>query len=129
MRLFNLPSIQRDFDLKLAGRWLFLGSLVGIVSGAGAILFQTLLEIVKQLAMEYGMGLKPISPGGETSPDYFPVGAFSPWLIVAIPMLGGLLAGVIIYKFAPEAEGHGTDEAINAFHRKRGIIRPIVPYC
>ena len=33
----------------------------------------------------------------------------------------------MIFKFAPEAEGHGTDEAIKAFHRKRGIIRPMVP--
>ena len=41
--------------------------------------------------------------------------------------IGGLLSGLLVIRFAPEAEGHGTDAAIAAFHHKRGFIRPIVP--
>ena len=41
--------------------------------------------------------------------------------------VGGLLSGWLVIRFAPEAEGHGTDAAIAAFHHKRGYIRPIVP--
>ena len=41
--------------------------------------------------------------------------------------VGGLLSGLLVFTFAPEAEGHGTDAAIAAFHHKRGYIRPIVP--
>ena len=41
--------------------------------------------------------------------------------------LGGLLSGVLVYTFAPEAEGHGTDAAVEAFHFKGGRVRPIVP--
>ena len=41
--------------------------------------------------------------------------------------IGGLLSGLLVFTFAPEAEGHGTDAAIAAFHHKRGYIRPIVP--
>ncbi|NIR50503.1 chloride channel protein, partial [candidate division KSB1 bacterium] len=29
--------------------------------------------------------------------------------------------------WAPEAEGHGTDGVIKAFHKERGVIRPRVP--
>jgi CIC family chloride channel protein len=37
-------------------------------------------------------------------------------------VLGGLVSGLLVYHFAPEAEGHGTDAAIDAFHNKRGNI-------
>jgi chloride channel protein, CIC family len=44
-----------------------------------------------------------------------------------VPAVGGLLSGLIVYTFAPEAEGHGTDAVVNAFHRMRGVIRARVP--
>ena len=50
-----------------------------------------------------------------------------PWLLVIIPCLGGLLAGLIIFFIAPEAEGHGTDAMIEAFHFHAGYIRKRVP--
>jgi CIC family chloride channel protein len=48
------------------------------------------------------------------------------WLIPVVTTLGGLLSGFLVYRFAPEAEGHGTDTVVNAFHRQEGIIRPRV---
>jgi H+/Cl- antiporter ClcA len=36
--------------------------------------------------------------------------------------------GVIVYLIAPEAEGHGTDTMIDAFHHKGGKIRKRVPF-
>lgn len=44
-----------------------------------------------------------------------------------LPAMGGLVSGWIVYTFAPEAEGHGTDAAIDAYHRKGGFIRGRVP--
>ncbi|MCA8994613.1 MAG: chloride channel protein [Planctomycetaceae bacterium] len=52
---------------------------------------------------------------------------FSPWLLIAVMTGGGLISGALVYTFAPEAEGHGTDAAIDAFHNKRGIINWRVP--
>src|SRR5208282_533875 len=43
------------------------------------------------------------------------------------PTVGGLLSGLIVFTFAPEAEGHGTDAAIAAYHYRQGHIRPRVP--
>jgi CIC family chloride channel protein len=34
-----------------------------------------------------------------------------------------LIAGILVYSWAPEAEGHGTDTAVKAFHRAGGFIR------
>ncbi|HOO45480.1 MAG TPA: chloride channel protein, partial [Deltaproteobacteria bacterium] len=50
-----------------------------------------------------------------------------PWYLALIPAAGGLITGLIVYTWAPEAEGHGTDAAIDAFHNKKGKIRPRVP--
>lgn len=127
MKLFDWFSFKRAFDFRSAGRWLLLGSIVGVISGLGAIVFQSLLVLVKEFFVVHLMGLNPSAPGGERQVLHFALGNFNPFLIVLLPALGGLAAGFIIYKFAPEAEGHGTDEAIKAFHRKRGIIKPSVP--
>jgi CIC family chloride channel protein len=48
-------------------------------------------------------------------------------MIPMITTLGGLITGLIVYTFAPEAEGHGTDAAIDAFHEKGGQIRARIP--
>ncbi len=66
-------------------------------------------------------------PGGE--PPLFAETArqFRPWLLLLIPALGGLLSGLLVFRLAPEAEGHGTDAAIAAFHHRQGHIRARVP--
>jgi CIC family chloride channel protein len=44
-----------------------------------------------------------------------------------LPAFGGILSGWLVYTFAPEAEGHGTDAAIEAYHQRGGYIRGRVP--
>jgi CIC family chloride channel protein len=41
--------------------------------------------------------------------------------------VGGLLCGLLVYSTAPEAEGHGTDAAIESYHFRGSRVRPIVP--
>jgi CIC family chloride channel protein len=48
-------------------------------------------------------------------------------MMLWIPALGGLLSGFLVFRFAPEAEGHGTDAMIDSFHRKKGIVRRQLP--
>ena len=49
------------------------------------------------------------------------------WAVILVPAVGGLLCGLLVYGFAPEAEGHGTDAMVRAFHRLGGKIRARVP--
>ena len=46
-----------------------------------------------------------------------------PWAIPLVVGLGGLISGVLVFGFAPEAEGHGTDAAIAAVHHNPKGIR------
>ncbi len=56
------------------------------------------------------------------------IGSHGLWLIPFVITIGGIISGALVYGFAPEAEGHGTDTAVKAFHRKGGEIRKrVVP--
>jgi CIC family chloride channel protein len=115
-----------------------LALVVGVVSGVGAILFYLACQVVFHYALEVGAGYRAHHPGGEpplfaeapagdATPDAEPETLLRPWLLLVIPTLGGLVSGLIVFTFAPEAEGHGTDSAIAAYHFKGGHIRPRVP--
>ncbi|MBN1335981.1 MAG: chloride channel protein [Deltaproteobacteria bacterium] len=111
----------------MAGKWLILGSLVGVVAGLGAIAFQALLQIASGALLENLAGLGLGRPGGEPPVVAFTTGPFRPWLVVLLPALGGLVSGLIVRWFAPEAGGHGTDAAIRAYHHELGRIHWRVP--
>lgn len=104
-----------------------LSSLVGIVAGLGAIAFQYMCQAGSHLFLDQLAGLRMEGPAGEAM--LIPPGEtpFRPWVIPLVAGLGGLITGFLVQRFAPEAGGHGTDEAIDAFHRRGGVIRGRVP--
>jgi CIC family chloride channel protein len=110
--------------MKWIWRWIFIGILIGVVSGFGAILFSFLLGRGSQFFMKDLVAL--LLPGelGEKSLIGIPL---QRWMVLWIPALGGLLSGLIVFHFAPETEGHGTDAMVESFHRKKGIVRKRVP--
>jgi CIC family chloride channel protein len=101
--------------MKWIWRWIFLGILIGVVSGFGAILFNFLL----------GRGSQ-FFPGELHEKSFIGI-PLQRWMILWIPALGGLLSGLIVFRFAPETEGHGTDAMVESFHRKKGVVRRRVP--
>jgi CIC family chloride channel protein len=106
-------------------KWVTLGVLIGVVAGIGAILFYYAIDRSVWLFLQQIAGYEPPMPRGEGDTV---VGQVSrPWLIPVVTTVGGLLSGIIVFGLAPEAEGHGTDAAIDAFHQKGGQIRPRVP--
>lgn len=103
---------------------LILDSLVlGLVGAVAAGVFIELLRLAQGLFLggiaDYSPPALP-SDGGSLQQV---IGAHGLWLIPVATTLGGLLSGVLVYSLAPEAEGHGTDTAIKAFHRAAGFIR------
>ncbi len=123
----RLRNLLMRMDVKSSGKWFLLSALIGVVAGIGAITFQLASQTVLHFTLERVAGYTPQEPAGEHRFFERPRGEFSPWLIVAVMAGGGLVSGVIVFTFAPEAEGHGTDAAIEAFHHKRGAIRARIP--
>ena len=115
------------FEFRATGKWFVLSGMVGTVAGLGAIVFQFLSQLVVHYTLMKFAGYSPAEAGGEHSFFAHEVGVFSPWMIVVVMTAGGLVSGWLVYTFAPEAEGHGTDAAIEAFHQKGGAMNSRIP--
>lgn len=105
-RVWRVPDAPEQLLVILA-------ALVGVVTGLGAIGFSELIALVERLCFEHlGHGLQA-------------TGVY--WLLLPLlPMAGALLVGLITTLFAPEAEGHGVPEVMDAMARRNGRIRPRV---
>jgi len=104
--------------------------LVGIVAGLGAAAFFAMLDASSAFCMGYLADYHPAGPGQE-KPLFGSEGgdhkSVVRWMFLLIPAIAGLIGGLITFSIAPEAEGHGTDAAIEAYHFKDGVIRARVP--
>ena len=95
--------------------------LVGAGSGLGAIVFRYLIFSFTELFTGHR---DPSALGHFTNPHLPFLG---PYVVLVIPVVGGLLYGPLIYRFAPEARGHGVPEVMLAVHSNEGRIRGRVP--
>lgn len=123
----RLTREVRRLELHSVVRAVALSSLVGAVAGLGAIVFQYLCQYGSHFLLDALAGLRMEGPAGEVSLVSATATPFRPWMIPWVAGLGGLVTGLIVQRFAPEAGGHGTDAAIEAFHRNAGVIRGRVP--
>ncbi|CAG0958856.1 H(+)/Cl(-) exchange transporter ClcA [Methanosarcinales archaeon] len=122
----KINEILKEFNLRQVQRWAIFSIVIGIVSGFGAILFYLGLRTVSYYVLGGIGGYYPPSPGGEL-PIFSQPATNVKWLLYLLPAAGGLIAGIMIYTYAPEAEGHGTDAVIDSYNNKRGLIRKRVP--
>ncbi len=114
---------------RTQARLLALAMLVGVVAGLGAVAFSLACQLVLHLGLDAVAGYRAHGPHFEARVGWLPESDrdFNPWLLLLIPPVGGLLSGWIVFRFAPEAEGHGTDSVIAAYHHKQGAMRGRVP--
>jgi CIC family chloride channel protein len=102
-------------------KWLILGVAIGTIAGLGAVVFFLALEWAGEYLLGDLGGYRPPTPASEGG-----VGATGfqrAWAIPLVTLGGALVSAFIVAKFAPEAEGHGTDSAIEAVHTDPRSIR------
>jgi len=102
------------------GGMFLLALLVGAGAGLGAVVFRYLIYFITWAATGHvQFGQQGHVPS-----------AHLPWLglafYVVIPVIGGLLYGPLIYRYAREARGHGVPEVMIAVADGGGRIRPQV---
>jgi CIC family chloride channel protein len=123
----NVYQRWRAFDFAHAGKWSLYFVCIGIIAGLGSIVFHYLTQLGMHFFLDWMAGYRPPAPAGEhhlLTPTQTPLNR---WILLFLPAAGGLLSGWLVYTFAPEAEGHGTDAAINAYHNTGGFVRGRVP--
>ncbi len=109
-------------------RWLVLGAVIGVVAGIGAIVFTTALELATRFFLGWIGGYTPPTPFGEGHAVGSGAVFVRGWAIPLVVAFGGLLSGILVFGLAPEAEGHGTDAAIDAVHHDPRGIRARVSF-
>ena len=107
------------------GRSALCSPIVGFIAGLGAVAFllclQAMYSVVLGGLLHFHM---PPTLEGKPHAVTYP---WPWWLVLLVPTVGGLISGILVFTWAPEAEGHGTDAMIRAFHQGGGMIRTRVP--
>jgi chloride channel protein, CIC family len=94
--------------------------LVGVGSGLGAVVFRYLIYFCTWLATGHSQfGQQGYASSSHLS--FLGLGFF-----VVIPVIGGLVYGPLVYRYAREARGHGVPEVMVAVADRGGRIRPQV---
>jgi len=124
----KINQLLNRYAISSSGRLFLASIIVGVVSGLGAIIFFTLLNKVTNFCFHDLANYFPPEPVGEISGQHPVGGEIHRWIFLIAPVIGGLISGILVFTYAPEAEGHGTDAVIEAFHHKRGVIRKRVPF-
>jgi CIC family chloride channel protein len=102
--------------------------LLGLAGALFAQMFAALLRLANHLLI---IGLAGYQAPGLPSEGGAPeevIGPHGLWLVPLVTTVGGLVVGILTEWLAPEAEGHGTDAVIRAFHRADGFMRARVPF-
>ena len=120
-----MKSPRASRELSYLRKWVPIAILIGTISGVGSILFYEAINLTSTYLLGGVAGFFAPSPIGEGGSLVSVTPMF--YLIPIVTTVGGLCSGILVYGLAPEAEGHGTDAAIDAFHNKKGEIRSRIP--
>jgi CIC family chloride channel protein len=122
-RLFHLHRAKASFESpRYLLKWLLISASIGVVAGLGALLFFEAIRFSTDFFLGTLVGYRPPDPAGEGTMGVMSLWAAPrAWLLPVVTTVGGLIAGIIVFSLAPEAEGHGTDAAIAAFHEGKPI--------
>ncbi len=101
--------------LGSVGKWVGMSILIGLIGGLAAIGFEALLHFLKKNLLERTTDSPAEGLGQLTGSPLF-------WVFLILPA-GGLLVGWLTQRFAPEAEGHGTEQLVRTFHELGGKVR------
>ncbi|WP_405562142.1 chloride channel protein [Streptomyces sp. NBC_01180] len=102
------------------GKLAVLAALTGIGAGLGSIVFRWLIKTFTQLFS----GHVDYSGAGHAANPH--VSWLGPFFVLLAPVVGGLLYGPLVDRFAKEARGHGVPEVMLAVAQRGGRINASV---
>ena len=123
-----VPGSAATAAVRRAASWLggtrlgliVMALVVGAGAGLGAVVFRWLIYTVTWLVT----GHQQFGQQGHVPSLHFPW--LGIWFLLLAPIVGGLLYGPLIQRFAREARGHGVPEVMLAVAENGGRIRPQV---
>ncbi len=118
------PMLGMDLKrMTSAQRWTIIGAIIGVVVGFSTVIFYYSLQFATSFFMGDVVGYAQPLPLGEGGTPTYTFSISHYMLLPLVIIIGALVSGIIVYKFAPETAGHGTDAVIRAFHNEDGAVR------
>jgi CIC family chloride channel protein len=93
--------------------------MIGLLAGVAAWAFRLLIGLIHNFAF-FGHFSLLYDANVHTGPSNWG------WLVIFVPVIGGIVVIWLIENFAPEAKGHGVPEVMEAIYYRRGRIRGVV---
>jgi CIC family chloride channel protein len=117
-----IAPADQPLELQIVGRTLLHSAAVGLGAGILGCIFFAGAELLQTALLDMLAGYEPLHAKGERFWDIAGSTQLRLWLVLLIPAIGALLAGLVM-RFAPECKGGGGDATIEAFHHNNGVIR------
>ena len=114
-------------DMRILGRVLLHAALVGTIAGLLGAAFFAALELSQRYLVGRLAGYEAVRAVGETFLPPLAGATFRPWLLALLPAAGGLVSGLLTWRFAREAAGGGGDAAIESYHQGGVVRRRVLP--
>lgn len=109
-------ALRRRLPLGDDPRFLAAACLVGLLTGAAAIVLAELIQLVQRIAI------------GVPDLALYQVPTLPAWRVLLVPAAGGLLVGLVTRYLAAEAHGHGVPAVMEAVALRGGRIRRRVAF-
>ena len=93
-------------------RYLVIWGVTGVACGLTAVAFHLAIDTVFHTVFGFAERLSPEGPTWRTA-----------LLLVLLPAFGGLVTGVLLARFAPDAAGSGIPQTKLRYHRDFGVFR------
>jgi CIC family chloride channel protein len=106
----NIGSPLYRFLIEKDPNMIILGGVVGVCTGFGAEFFRLLILFFRDIFFNGRF-------------EFLNTTSLSWYLIILIPMAGGLLIGPLTYFFPAEAKGDGIPEVMRSIVLKNGVIK------
>lgn len=126
-----LPPVRLLRDWLLThptGRWVVLGSCVGVLCGIAAAVFEIGADLLSQYLLVGLAGVPAQVASTHATGVVESESSFNPLILLGVMAVGGLLAGLIIARWSRQASGGGIGVAVQAFHHERGNIPLALPW-
>ena len=117
MRTSEPASVLRDYSAN--SRILYISALAAVLGAVSAVLAWVLLEMISLCT-----NLFYFQQWNFTDRDPWQAGRH--WWLVLMPVLGGLIVGVIARYLSPRVRGHGMPEAVETIVFNEGRVQPRV---
>ena len=109
------------------GRWVFLGGAVGVLCGIAGAVFDLATDALARVLLGGIAGVPNVVTAPGIHDDFELKDLVALWPVPLLLLLGGCAAGWLIRRFAIDARGGGTGQAVRAYHHERGSIPLATP--